>query len=83
MAKEKVDKQSSPVRLLMRKCDNAAIDERRQDGKNEDNPRNQDLVSHPAHIPDYLSDIGANHRVCNELSNIIHWRGADEEMMRL
>jgi len=47
------------VELLIRKCENAEINEHRQDGKNEDNPKNQDFVRHPAHFPDHLSDITA------------------------
>ena len=43
------------------------INERRQDGKNEDNPKNQDLVGRPAHFPDHLSDIAALFFRCHSL----------------
>ena len=49
------------------KCDNAAIDEHRQDGKNEDYSKNQDPVSHPAHFQDHLSDIAALFFRCHSL----------------
>ena len=48
----------APVRQE-EKCENAAVHEHSQDRKNEDNSKNQDLVGHPAHFPDHLSDIAA------------------------
>jgi hypothetical protein len=47
------------VQIIELRIIDAAVPEHSQDRKNEDKSKNQDLVGHPPHFSDHLSDIAA------------------------
>jgi hypothetical protein len=54
--------------------ENAKVYEDRQDGKNEDNSKNEDLVGRPAHFPDHLLDFTTFFFKCHSIQPPRHPR---------